>query len=80
MGPQLKADLARGGLLTTYVDTKAAAAFLRVSASFLHKARLKGTGPVYAKFGAAVRYDIDELRADAASRSRTSTSDSGKAA
>ena len=75
MGPQLKADLARAGLLTTLVDTKAAAEFLGVSASFLNKARLTGRGPDFIKVGAAVRYDVRKLEAFVASRSRSSTSE-----
>jgi hypothetical protein len=82
MGPQLAADLARGGLLpiTKYVDVNGAAAILHVSTSFLNKARMTGAGPPYVKFGAAVRYDVRALEAWASSRIRTSTSDSGEAA
>ncbi|MGP8193385.1 MAG: hypothetical protein ACLQLT_12280 [Methylovirgula sp.] len=77
MASQLAADLARGGHLTTLVDTKAAAEFLKVSASFLHKARLTGRGPDFVKIGAAVRYEVRALEAFVASRSRSSTSNSG---
>jgi hypothetical protein len=51
-----------------------AAAFLDLSQSTLAKWRMSGAGPRFIKFGTAVRYDIDELRAYAASRARRSTS------
>jgi hypothetical protein len=76
MAPQLADDLARGGLLTGYVDTSDAAKILHVSASFLNKARSSGTGPEYVKFGAAVRYAVEALHAYAAARRRSSTSES----
>jgi hypothetical protein len=83
MSQTLATDLARAGLLERpgagipqYVDTKNAARILNVSASFLNKARLTGTGPSYAKFGFHVRYPLPALLAWAESRTRQSTSDS----
>jgi hypothetical protein len=81
MAPQLKSDLAQAGLLEGsggfphFIDTRGAAQFLGVSASFLNKARLSGGGPAYAKFGAHVRYNVKALLAWAESRTRTSTSE-----
>jgi excisionase family DNA binding protein len=40
---------------------KEAANFLRVSASFLAKGRMRGDGPPFAKFGRAVRYPESAL-------------------
>jgi hypothetical protein len=80
MAPQLRSDLAQAGLLEGvggfphFIDTRGAAQFLGVSASFLNKARLTGGGPAYAKFGAHVRYTVPSLLAWAESHTRTSTS------
>lgn len=38
-----------------------AAAFVRLSKSFLDKARLKGGGPAFVKAGARVLYDVADL-------------------
>jgi hypothetical protein len=57
------------------LDTAAAARRLGVSESFLAKARMRGTGPRYTKFGRAVRYtqaNLDQYQLD---RSRTSTAE-----
>jgi hypothetical protein len=46
----------------TLLDTAAAAKRLKVSQSFLAKARMQGVGPRYRKLGRAVRYvhaDLD---------------------
>ena len=81
MASQLKSDLARAGLLEGpgglphFIDTRGAAQFLGVSASFLNKARLSGDGPAYAKFGAHVRYNVKALLTWAELRTRTSTSE-----
>jgi len=58
-----------------YVRTQGAARILGVSEGYLNKARMTGDGPPYAKFSAAIRYHIPTLRAWAASKMRTSTSD-----
>jgi molybdenum cofactor biosynthesis enzyme MoaA len=52
-----------------------AARHLKVSASYLNKLRLTGGGPVYAKLGAKVVYDPDDLAKWVQSRKQTSTSD-----
>lgn len=57
------------------LTTAEAAELLRVSTSFLMKARLRGDGPRYRKVGRAVRYlesdVVDWLKA----RARTSTAE-----
>lgn len=51
-----------------------AAERLRVSLSFLAKARVRGEGPRYRKLGRAVRYSETDLDAFLRARTRTSTS------
>ncbi len=46
-----------------FLDTKAAAAFLGLSASWIAKSRMDGSGPPHRKFGTSVRYAIDDLNA-----------------
>jgi hypothetical protein len=57
------------------LDTAAAAKRLGVSESFLAKARMRGTGPRYSKFGRAVRYTPANLDRYQRERSRTSTAE-----
>ena len=45
-----------------------AAEYIGLSKSFLDKARLTGTGPVFAKLGASVVYSTDDLDTWVASR------------
>jgi hypothetical protein len=52
-----------------------AADFLNVSTSFLAKARMRGDGPPYGKFGRSVRYGEGALVRYAKSRQRLSTSE-----
>jgi hypothetical protein len=54
---------------------KDAASFLRVSTSWLAKARMNGNGPPYSKFGRSVRYSEGNLARYAKSRQRLSTSE-----
>jgi predicted DNA-binding transcriptional regulator AlpA len=54
---------------------KEAAAVLRVSSSWLAKARMKGDGPLYTKIGRSVRYRDSDLTQYAKSRLRLSTSE-----
>ena len=53
-----------------------AAAYLRVSRSFLAKKRCTGGGPRFCKIGRRVLYDIADLDAYAEQAKRRSTSDS----
>jgi hypothetical protein len=57
------------------LDTAAAAKRLGVSESFLAKARMRGSGPRYSKFGRAVRYTPANLDRYQLERSRTSTAE-----
>jgi hypothetical protein len=57
------------------LDTAAAAKRLGVSDSFLAKARMRGTGPRYSKFGRAVLYTPANLDRYQLERSRTSTAE-----
>jgi predicted DNA-binding transcriptional regulator AlpA len=52
-----------------------AANFLRVSVSFLAKARMRGDGPPYVKLGRSVRYRESDLVHWMKSRLRLSTSE-----
>ena len=52
---------------------KEAAAFLRLSVSWLAKVRMRGDGPVYVKPGRAVRYRESDLLSWLRSRARLST-------
>ena len=44
-----------------HCDEVAAAQYLDVSVKTLRNWRFHGTGPVFARFGRAVRYPLDEL-------------------
>jgi hypothetical protein len=51
-----------------YGDVRDAARYLGVSISYLNKARLRGDGPPFFRYGARVLYDLDALDADVARR------------
>jgi helix-turn-helix protein len=51
-----------------------AAAYLRISRSFLAKARCSGAGPIFVKCGRRVLYDLADLDAFADRGKRRSTS------
>jgi excisionase family DNA binding protein len=57
-----------------YMTVKAAAAYLAVSPSTLNKLRCHGGGPMFYKFGRAVRYKVVDLDAWAIDRAADSTS------
>jgi hypothetical protein len=61
--------------LPRMLTTKEAAEFLRVSISFLMKARLRGDGPRYRKLGRAVRYTETDLLSYLKASARTSTAE-----
>ena len=54
---------------------KEAACFLRLSESFLAKARMRGDGPRYRKLSRAVRYSKSDLEAWLRACARTSTAE-----
>ena len=62
---------------TKYLNTREAAAHLRLSTRTLDRYRVSGDGPVFLKFGGRVRYLVDDLDDWARGRRRTSTSDDG---
>jgi predicted DNA-binding transcriptional regulator AlpA len=64
-------DTVPAALLTA----KDASAFLRLSASWLAKARMSGEGPPYIKMGRSIRYSQGALLQWMKSRQRMSTSD-----
>ncbi len=70
--PPLRRDSKSGERLFT---PKEASDFLRVSDSWLAKARMRGDGPPYAKFGRAIRYPESGLIGYTKSRLRLSTSE-----
>lgn len=57
------------------LTTIEAAGRIGVSASWLNKSRMNGTGPVYLKIGGSVRYRLDDLEAWLASQRRTAIYD-----
>ena len=61
--------------ISPLLRTEEAAELLRVSVSFLMKARLRGDGPRYRKVGRSVRYSESDLMDWLRSRSRTATSE-----
>jgi len=54
---------------------KEAAKFLRLSESFLAKARMRGDGPRYRKLSRAVRYSMSDLVAWLKACAKTSTAE-----
>lgn len=58
-----------------FLNTKEAAAWLRLTKNTLEKMRVNGTGPIYRKHGRYVRYDIEDLVDYSKSNKRKSTSD-----
>lgn len=63
--------------MTKHYPEQEAAERLGVSIRTLQKWRLRGGGPVYRKFGSAVRYGEADLEAFIEAAARTSTADSG---
>lgn len=57
------------------LNTNEAAQRIGMSASWLNKTRMSGTGPVYVKVGGAVRYMPTDLDAWLASQRRTAIYD-----
>lgn len=58
-----------------YVDGFEAAQILGLSEQYLRQLRLVGGGPIFCRFGRAVRYPLDELHLWARSKAAGSTSD-----
>ncbi|MEW6596787.1 MAG: helix-turn-helix domain-containing protein [Pseudomonadota bacterium] len=63
--------------MTALFTVSEAAQWLKLSESFLNKARLTGLGPPYVRLGRAVRYRHEDLEAWAAERITGSTSEYG---
>jgi predicted DNA-binding transcriptional regulator AlpA len=59
----------------TLLTPKEAARFLRLSESFLAKARMRGDGPRYRKLSRAVRYSMSDLLAWLKACAKTSTAE-----
>jgi predicted DNA-binding transcriptional regulator AlpA len=66
---------AKTGTLDQLLHPAEVARLLKVSASWLAKARLSGTGPRFVKIGRAVRYAESAVREFIKSRQRNSTSE-----
>jgi 3-hydroxymyristoyl/3-hydroxydecanoyl-(acyl carrier protein) dehydratase len=62
-------------VMPTVLTAKEAARILKVSVSWLAKARMRGDGPVYSKVGRAIRYTELALQQWMKSRQRLSTSE-----
>ncbi len=58
-----------------FLNTKEAAAWLRLTKNTLEKMRVQGKGPVYRKHGRYVRYHIEDLVDYSNASKRRSTSD-----
>ena len=58
-----------------FLNTKEAAAWLRLTKNTLEKMRVQGTGPIYRKHGRYVRYHIEDLVEYSKASKRKSTSD-----
>jgi excisionase family DNA binding protein len=58
-----------------FLNTKEAAAWLRLTKNTLEKMRVQGTGPAYRKHGRYVRYHIEDLVDYSNASKRKSTSD-----
>lgn len=63
--------------MTALLTVSEAARWLKLSESFLNKARLTGEGPRYVRLGRAVRYRGEDLEAWTAARLARSTSEYG---
>lgn len=62
-----------------YLNTHQAGEYLGLSPRTLDRYRVKGSGPIYHRFGGRIRYVTEDLDAWAENRRRTSTSDDGTA-
>ena len=60
-----------------YLSTREAADYLSLASRTLDRYRIRGTGPVFHRFGGRCRYLQSDLDAWAASRRRVSTVDDG---
>lgn len=69
--PAPKIGINKNGPLST-LD---AAKYIGISASWLNKSRMTGTGPVYMKIGGKVRYSVQDLQNWLAERRRTAIYD-----
>jgi hypothetical protein len=58
-----------------FLNTKEAAAWLRLTKNTLENMRVQGTGPAYRKHGRYVRYHIEDLVDYSNASKRKSTSD-----
>ena len=74
-----ESGLSKGSLAMEFSDVllepNEAAAFLKVSLSWLAKARMRGDGPAYVKVGRSIRYAETALIQWTKSRQRLSTSE-----
>ena len=66
---------AAGEVIDRLLTTDEVAERLRVSQSFLAKARVNGVGPRFIKVGRACRYRVSDLEIYERSLARTSTSE-----
>jgi hypothetical protein len=58
-----------------FLNTKEAAAWLRLTKNTLEKMRVQGKGPIYRKHGRYVRYHVEDLVDYSNASKRRSTSD-----
>lgn len=68
------------GVQQEYLRRREAAAFIKMSVSFLEKAERAGTGPRMARLGKSPVYRVQDLRDWIASRTRPTEADDRQAA
>jgi predicted DNA-binding transcriptional regulator AlpA len=68
-------SISKSTLVERLLTVREAANFLRLSSSWLAKARMRGEGPPYVKFGRSVRYSEGALVRWMKSCARQSTSE-----
>ena len=68
-------QLSKSTRVERLLTAREAANFLRLSSSWLAKARMRGDGPPYVKFGRSIRYSEGALVQWMKSRLRLSTSE-----
>lgn len=67
-------------MTTDLLTAREAAERLKLSESYLEKARIRGDGPRFVRLGRSIRYRLEDLEAWVASRAAGSTSEYGASA
>lgn len=67
-------------MTTDLLTAREAAERLKLSESYLEKARIRGDGPRFVRLGRSIRYRAEDIEAWVASRAAGSTSEYGASA